>query len=423
MTTLDLENKFIPKHLQHINPAPVDTTAPLSWFAQAGYYVVDNKIFRHKIYAMQEATRKHLKPKDVIWVFNDNVYDSIDWRNPSNISLTELYRLRAQQLREKYNYLILSFSGGGDSTNILDSFILNNIHLDEVVVYWPRKRTANKYVPSVDTDPRNFSSEWDYLIEPKLKWLESAAPRTKITLLDLHDSFPTNDPANDIVEVTPKHNYIGYQRYKTVDKLLLNRQTTYKNYAFITGVNPPMLTRIKHHLMLYFSDVLTATHASDYTADGLYRNVEFFYWTPDMPEIVKAQAHALLNNLQMYPKYIDLLPEWHLGGSKQPAKDRKNINEQLRRWMKWVLYPTYNCQNLQVDKNTSPIYLTEWFSWFYNNPHSKEILEPHQSGIVSHQNLIDPNFFITRDGQVHDYYAYRSKLYHIGNLPKPESLA
>jgi len=49
-------------------------------------------------------------------------------------SLDFLYALRARQLREKYDYLVLYFSGGADSTNILKTFIDNNIFLDEIVM-------------------------------------------------------------------------------------------------------------------------------------------------------------------------------------------------------------------------------------------------------------------------------------------------
>ena len=81
-----------------------------------------------------------------------------------------------------------------------------------------------------------------------------------------------------------------------------------------------------------------------------------------------------------------------------------------------MLYPGYDHTLLQVDKNTSPINTPEWFSWFHDNPHSQEIIQPHLSGITSHQNLIDPKFFVIEHGQIHNYYSYQSKLYHIGDL-------
>ena len=86
-----------PEHLQNL--APVDSKTPFDCFAHNGYYIVDGKIFQHKIYAMQEATRKGLKPKDMIWVFNNDVYSKVDWKVSSGLPLTEWYRQRALQLR------------------------------------------------------------------------------------------------------------------------------------------------------------------------------------------------------------------------------------------------------------------------------------------------------------------------------------
>ena len=417
MLSIPSINPHIPKNLQHIDPVPVDTTAPLSWFARTGYYVVGNKIFRHKVYAMQEATRQRMNPTDVTWVFNNDVYDSLDWKTVKSVPLTDMYRLRAQQLREKYDYLILSFSGGGDSTNVLDSFVMNKIRLDEVVVYWPHKHTSGKYTVSMDTSASNFLSEWDFNIEPKLKWLEKVSPSTKITILDWTEKLHVHEPDEDIVELSPHHNYLGYKRYQAVDTLLLERQTQHKNYAFVTGINPAFPWQLGRHLFTMFSEGPTCSYGSDYTSRGLCRNVEFFYWTPDMPEIVSAQCHALLAALKADPKVLSIIPKWGLTGPVPGAQNTEpRTLEQLRQWTKQVLYPTYDYQNLQVDKNSSPLIAPEWYSWFYDNKDSVEIVQPHSSGITSHQNLIDPSFFIFKNNQVNAYHMYRSKLYYVGDL-------
>jgi hypothetical protein len=409
---------FIPKNLQHVDPTPVDTLAPLSWIARSGYYIVQNKIFRHKVSAMQQATRLGLKPQDVIWVFNDNAYDSINWKDPVHTPLWMLYRMRAQQLREKYDYLVLSFSGGGDSTNVLDSFVLNNIRLDEVMCYWPRRYTNGKYKASLNTDAENFVSEWDYLIEPKLQWLKKTAPNIKITILDPHEHLSDQEPNEDFFKLTTRHSYLGLQRFQAVDDLLLLRQMAYKNCALITGVNPPIPIRVNRHFMISFEDSVPAMYGPDFTDKGLYRNIEYFYWTPDLPEIASAQAHALLDDLRLHPQFVDLLHDWRIGGQQVSPMNRSahlRKSAQLRRWIKSVLYPTYDHTALQVDKNTSPIYKPEWYAWFYKNNEATQITQAHDSAVAAHQNMIDPDFFICRDNVIHDYYVYR-KLYHVGDI-------
>jgi hypothetical protein len=48
------------------------------------------------------------------------------------------------------------------------------------------------------------------------------------------------------------------------------------------------------HFLVYFVDSLAnALYGPDYTDQGLCRNVEFFYWTPDLPQIVVKQAQLI----------------------------------------------------------------------------------------------------------------------------------
>jgi hypothetical protein len=113
-----------------------------------------------------------------------------------------------------------------------------------------------------------------------------------------------------------------------------------------------------------------------------------------------------------------LLPEWRIDGKQVSPMNRSaqlQRKAQLRRWIKSVLYPTYDHTALQVDKNTSPIYKPEWYAWFYKNNESTQITQAHDSAVAAHQNMIDPDFFICKDNVIHDYYVYR-KLYHVGDI-------
>jgi hypothetical protein len=397
--------------------APVDSRTPFDCFAHNGYYVVDGKIFQHKVYAMQEATRKNLKPKDITWVFNNDAYAKVDWKVSSGLPLTEWYRQRALQLRAKYDYLILAFSGGGDSTNVLDSFVLNNIHIDEVVSWWPRSNAASNYRPSMDSNVENFRSEYDYLVEPKLKWLEKVAPNTKITICDNLQDLRPEDPTNELVEITTNHCWTGIQRYRAIDDVYFERQKKHKNCAILMGVNPPVPVLVEKHFFVVFFEFGTNTqYSSDLTNRGL-RNVEFFYWTPDMPLLVREQAHALLKNLRANPQNANIVTKWSM--SPNDATKFKKINEQngelRRRWIKSVIYPSYNSNALQIDKHKSPINRPDWFSWFYDNPHADEILQPHRSAVTAHQNLSHPDFFIKEGNEIHNYIQYKSKLHYIGD--------
>jgi hypothetical protein len=83
---------------------------------QHGYYTVDGIDFQSKIQACIFANKHN---KKVEWKFNNQAFDTYNWSIEPEQSLDQLYDRRANDLREKYDYLILSYSGGADSHNIL----------------------------------------------------------------------------------------------------------------------------------------------------------------------------------------------------------------------------------------------------------------------------------------------------------------
>ena len=100
--------------------------------AHFGYYQVGN----YRTFSKLEAIEiEQATGETVHWNFNDEVYSCYDWtKEPEpNTSISEFYRRRAQQLRDKYEYLVLMYSGGPDSQVILDTCLGNNIHIDEIV--------------------------------------------------------------------------------------------------------------------------------------------------------------------------------------------------------------------------------------------------------------------------------------------------
>jgi len=99
-----------------------------------GHWEVGNREFKNKFQALIFATETN---QEVDYIYFDQIWKDFDRSLLGKISLKELYRQRARQIRDSYDYLILYFSGGADSYNVLRSFIDNNIKLDEVCVKWP----------------------------------------------------------------------------------------------------------------------------------------------------------------------------------------------------------------------------------------------------------------------------------------------
>lgn len=94
------------------------------------YQVGDYKT-HSKIDAFLAAGRDFSK---VHFNFMESTFAGRDWARPQE-TWDEMMLRRCRQLREKYGYLRLWFSGGWDSTTVLETFIKHNIRLDEIAIY------------------------------------------------------------------------------------------------------------------------------------------------------------------------------------------------------------------------------------------------------------------------------------------------
>ena len=146
-----------------------------------GYYTVGDQRHYVKPQALIAATQTGHFPE---WNFNREVFDHYAWHEEPVIELQDLYRMRAQQLRDRYDYIRLEVSGGGDSATAAYSFINNGIHLDEVVFRYPKTGEKNVTDDPFNTKPENTLSEWRYAAQPLLQWIATHAPRTRITVHD-----------------------------------------------------------------------------------------------------------------------------------------------------------------------------------------------------------------------------------------------
>jgi hypothetical protein len=123
-----------------------------------GIYRVGQKQFFNKAQAILEAQRTGT------WVefdYYDDVYSGSNLTTEPTEELWEIYRQRAQQLRDKYDYLVLSYSSGCDSTTILHSFLYNNIHLDEIFCYGPFSTIQGHSATNVEAVSANNYREID----------------------------------------------------------------------------------------------------------------------------------------------------------------------------------------------------------------------------------------------------------------------
>lgn len=403
------------------NYTVADTAAPFEFFAKNGYYVVGNKIFNHKIFALQEATRTG---QPITWHFNDDVFGKLNWKQNPNVPILELYKMRAKQLREKYKYIICAWSGGGDSTTICEAFLENGIRLDEILTLWPVSLSEGKYTPdSTDTGNLNMLSEYDFSIKPRIEQWRNQYPDQKITVVDICN-LVKNEYMDDTVTITEKHSYMCTQKYRHMDQVLRERIDQYgDDVCVIFGISPVDIVLLDDYVALNFTDnASNSAQKSDYTSLGTARNVEFFYWTPDMPEIVQQQAHDILNIIsadQTNRRYFNQM-------KMQPDRTFKLTYipdfELNRRFRKKVIYPKFPWHWFQVTKQDRTHEAGSWETWFETDPHAESFLNPHRSAIRSHLNLIDDRYKIFHQGKLARYASMSTPYYIIGKLPPVDYL-
>ena len=323
-----------------------------------GYYMVGDQEFESKIAAALYSVKVN---KPLAWVFNDKVFSTYNWQQEPEETLDELYDRRARQIRNKYDYVIISYSGGADSHNMLMSFIRQNLHVDEILVNTTEK--ANRLtVNDVNCkQATNAGAEHQLQAMPRLKELAPLIPKTKISILDLSDYvFANFEEAKDASWVLDKKeglnpagvsrfNYLYYSEVrKTFDKD--------KKIALVMGIEKPKVTIENGNVLVRFIDrianIVTVTgHVKDYTNT----TIEFFYWSPDCVPMLIKQGHVVKKWLEANPHY-------------QPDFQAGNVNfEKIRlvheRVLRSVVYSTWDNTWFQADKAVSDWY-TEFDTWF-----------------------------------------------------------
>lgn len=347
---LNLAKKQAQQHSDHslqLQPLTRSLVNPL--LVYNGYYTVGNSVHLSKLSAVLEGTARNIHPK---WHFNDKIFASVPWTLEPEEDLRTLYFRRAKYLREKYDYVVLLFSGGIDCTNALESFLLQGIYPDEILTTWPVKAAEEYYGSYNDRRPENCMSEWLYTIKPALNLLETHHTKIKITVLDsTPDVVADSYTEQDFFLFDHFHSLPGMNRWAPVLKYLRLVSDAHPSHAIITGLEKPFIRRQDDKFYLRFLDVNTYLRSHDNL------NVEYFYWSGEATDILRKQAHVLLKFFRQQPElqhHIDERNDYHL----------YLINT--------CVYPSYNPNTFQARKQPSLIY-NEQQAWVWR-------LSQYQSG-------------------------------------------
>ena len=350
-----------------------------------GYYQVGLKKIYNKTLALIEEKKTGYT---IEWIFNDNVYGNIDWTIPIETPLIDLYKKRACQLREEYDYLILYYSGGADSTNVLHAFIDNNIFIDEIIMHFPEP--VKKTINDRDISNENYFSEVEYAAVAHLKKYKNTIPtntkikiqdftKTGIEILKKEDWFDFS-PLNLSVSISGILRQIA-QEY---DGDYLKLQDSGKSTAYIMGIDKPLVWNDGMNYYGFFMDTSAYHYINpvDFNKNKNDRIVtEFFYWTPNMPEIVIKQAQEI-------KKFYEITPLI----KKMSCESLKRHITEYRDILHPIIYPDYTCEKFQTEKPSTHI-MRPMDNWFWQTVDNK-IQKNYLNTIDYIGSKIDPRFMI-----------------------------
>jgi len=370
-----------------------------------GYYTVGTEKFFSKPMALTQATKLNQFPE---WNFNRSTFDQYNWSTEPELSIKELYRIRAQQLRDRYDYIRLEVSGGGDSATAAFSFILNGIHLDEVVFRYPKTGEKNVTDDPFNTKPENTLSEWKYAAQPLLQWISTHSPKTKITIHDYSEDMLSSNHDESWVYRTKDYFQPGHVFKHTVDavdshKITLDRG---RSVCMLWGIDKPKVCIKDSKWYLYFMDV-QANCANPEV--GQWDNItnEYFFWSPDLPELLCKQAHTIRRWFDLPSnKYLQHLARWPNYSFAQRTTFEHII--------KPLLYPDYDPATFQTSKPTNSFY-NEMDQWFYANFQDTRVYQVWQAGLKYLVDNIDPKYFNNEMGRPVGFVGFISPFYYLGD--------
>lgn len=377
-----------------------------------GYYTVNGVEFDSKIKALTYCTQTTGNYPE--WHFNTQEYNSYNWTVEPAMSLDELYDKRTRELREKYDYLILSYSGGADSHNILMSFIRQGIHLDEIVVNTMEKgNKKSTEVTAKNVKATNAAAEHELQTVPRLKEAATLMPNTKITICDLTDYlFEYLHKAGDESWVFDKReglNPAGMTRFNYLHFLDIRRQFDKdKSFGIIMGIEKPRCYIHKGKFYVTYADRATnITTVAEHFKEYPNSTIEFFYWSPDALDIQCKQIHTIKRWLEAFPEYQKF---W----DSEQGLDFTVIRLVHERMLRTILYTTWNNNWYQADKALGDWY-SEFDQWFFDEHSDSKAGHIWKLGIDYVTNSLGEFIRSDSSGKVDGLMVF-SKRFYIGDM-------
>ena len=250
-------------------------------FSNVPHWIVGDQRYTNQ-FQMWQAVEKTGQPAR--FCLYEDAFDKIDWGVDPKESWDELLRIRCLQLRYKYKTLKLLYSGGRDSHHILRTFIKNKIPVDELVlVNYIRNPVRTK--------------EYHNWMLPLAQQYKQHNPKVKINTIVVGvddykkfygETWTERSSASCIFGMFQPADYT----WLIEEKCRVPDSST----GIMCGLEKPELVLIDNKIYSTRSDIPFQFYFKNQSL------IDFFYISPDLPELHVKQAWSIINYLnEHYP--------------------------------------------------------------------------------------------------------------------------
>lgn len=241
------------------------------------YYSRSGKTFLSKVDALVDSN-------DPALYYFDHEYSRVLWSKEPTETLPHLYLEQASRLRAKYDYLILCYSGGYDSTNILETFHYSGIPLDKIVTVGAFSQ--DEYSGS----DANHNGELYRNAFPLIEKLGYSPITERYDYTQLFKGLSINTLGSDWVDsfgsrLSP-HNWF----WRDIEKFVVPKNVQSEKVGLIFGKDKPNLDSSGK---FRFVDTAITSYGNLFGTENCDRIN--FYWDPTFPKVLVKQLHTIKN--------------------------------------------------------------------------------------------------------------------------------
>jgi hypothetical protein len=266
------------------------------------YYSKDNVTFTNRIQALNY---NYETGKNIYLYYYDHIYDKLNWKIEPIESLDFHYRQQAQRIRDEYDYVILCYSGGYDSTHILETFYYNNIKLDKIVITGPFSQDSH-FGSDENHNREIYLNAFPHINELSLSNIVQLIDYS--TMYGNIKQFSVYELGENWVEeigckFSPHHFF-----WRDLDKFVVPNKYKDKKVAIVWGTDKTYFPENMKIKGFKFRDgPLTSYSRFHQPKNNNIENINF-YWDPNYPLIILKQLHTIKNYRPLMPlQYAKLI--------------------------------------------------------------------------------------------------------------------